>query len=115
MNEDYEILSTGYNGAPRGFPHCEDEGCLMIDGHCANSLHAEQNAIVQAAKRGTSLKGAILYVTHTPCPVCVKLLINLGISRLKIKAKYRDEEFPTVQWLTDADILFDYWDEESQL
>lgn len=111
ITQDYEILSTGYNGAPRGFTHCEDNGCLIIDGHCANSIHAEQNAIVQAAKRGTSLKNSILYVTHTPCTVCTKLLINLGISEISIRDRYREEEFPSLEWFSNANIKISFWNE----
>src|SRR5919204_5958156 len=64
------ILSTGYNGAPHGLPHCTEVGCKIVDGHCIRTLHAEQNAIVHGALYGVSLKGSTLYVTCQPCNNC---------------------------------------------
>lgn len=85
---DNRILTTGFNGAPSGLDHCSDIGCLMIDGHCARSVHAEQNAIVQAALHGVSTKGATCYATHFPCIVCTKLLINAGVERVVYMQEY---------------------------
>ncbi len=73
------ILTTGYNGAPAGLPHCDDVGHLMENGHCIRTLHAEQNALIQAALHGVSTKGASLYVTHQPCFNCAKMIVNAGI------------------------------------
>jgi dCMP deaminase len=64
---DRRILTTGYNGAPAGLPHCDDVGHLLVDGHCVRTLHAEQNALIQAALHGVSTEGATAYVTHQPC------------------------------------------------
>ena len=64
---DKTILSTGYNGSIRGLPHCSDVGCVMEDGHCVSTVHAEANAIIQAAKNGVSIEGAELYTTASPC------------------------------------------------
>ena len=91
------ILTTGYNGAPKGLQHCPPdgaekpwpEGCL-INGHCARSVHAEQNAILQAALNGVSTRGATLYVTCQPCSACAKMIINAGIVRVVFAGDYPD-------------------------
>lgn len=87
------ILTTGYNGAPHGLPHCTDEGvgCKIQDGHCIRTLHAEQNAIVQGAHNGVSLRGATLYVTCQPCNNCAKMIINAGIVKVVFDGDYPDE------------------------
>lgn len=78
ISDDHEILSTGYNGAPRGLPHCK-EGC---EGKCPTSVHAEANAIVQAAKRGSRLEGSTLFVTRFPCAQCAMLIVNLRVKEV---------------------------------
>jgi dCMP deaminase len=88
---DRRILTTGYNGSPAGLPHCDDAGHLMIDGHCVRTLHAEQNAIIQAALHGVSIQGATAYVTHQPCLTCAKMIINAGIQRVIYAGDYPDE------------------------
>lgn len=88
---DRTVLSTGYNGSVRGLPHCEDEGCVMEDGHCITTVHAEANAILQAAKNGVSVDGAELYTTASPCWNCFKLIANAGIRRIYYGEFYRDE------------------------
>ena len=85
------ILATGYNGAPAGMDHCTDVGCLMVDGHCVRTLHAEQNAIIQAAQFGVSTRGAEIYVTSSPCLNCAKAIINAGIIRVWYWQGYPDE------------------------
>ena len=85
------ILTTGYNGAPAGLPHCTEVGCLMVNGHCARTLHAEQNAIIQAALHGVSTDGATIYVTHQPCLICAKMIINAGIARVVYGGDYPDD------------------------
>jgi len=87
---DRRILTTGYNGAPSGLPHCDDAGHLMIDGHCVRTLHAEQNAIIQAALHGVTIDGATIYVTHQPCLSCAKMIINAGIRRVAYAGNYPD-------------------------
>ena len=94
---DKRILSTGYNGAPRGLPHCPDEGSnkdwpegCMRAGHCIRSLHAEQNALLQAAMIGTPCEGATVYVTCLPCNMCAKMIINGGIARVIYEGDYPD-------------------------
>lgn len=95
--KDKQILSTGYVGAPKGLPHCDETGHLMMkrvneDGslsdHCVRTTHAEQNAIVQAAANGTAIKGATIYCTMEPCMVCAKMIINAGIKRVVCKRMY---------------------------
>ena len=88
---DKRILTTGYNGSPRGLPHCSEVGCLMDNGHCVRTLHAEQNAIIQAALHGVITEGAIIYVTHQPCFNCAKTIINAGISEIVYGKEYRDD------------------------
>ncbi len=85
---DKRILTTGYNGSPAGQEHCDDIGHLFVDGHCVRTIHAETNAIIQAALHGVSTKGATCYVTHYPCLNCTKALINAGISRLVYETAY---------------------------
>ncbi|OQY25885.1 MAG: dCMP deaminase [Anaerolineaceae bacterium 4572_32.1] len=88
---DKRILTTGYNGSPTGLPHCTEAGCLMVNGHCVRTLHAEQNAIIQAALHGVSTDGATIYVTHQPCLVCAKMIINAGIVRVVYGGDYPDD------------------------
>lgn len=88
---DRRILTTGYNGAPHGLPHCIDVGCKIVDGHCLRTLHAEQNAIVQAALNGVSTRSASVYVTCQPCNACAKMIINAGIERVVFEGDYPDD------------------------
>jgi dCMP deaminase len=88
---DRTVLSTGYNGSIRGLPHCEDVGCVMEDGHCITTVHAEANAILQAAKNGVSIDGAEIYTTASPCWNCFKLIANAGIRRISFGEFYREE------------------------
>ena len=83
------ILTTGYNGAPRGVPHCEEYGCDITQ-RCQLAAHAEQNAIAQAAANGVSCEGATVYVTCQPCSGCAKLMINAGIKRVVFEGEYPD-------------------------
>jgi len=85
------ILTTGYNGAPSGLPHCTEVGCLMVNDHCVRTLHAEQNAIIQGALHGVDVCDSTLYVTHQPCLVCAKMIINAGIDRVVYAGDYPDE------------------------
>lgn len=90
--KDRRILTTGYNGAPAGLPHCDEVGHLMIGGHCVRTLHAEQNAIIQAALHGVGVAGSALYVTHQPCLTCAKMIINAGIRRVVYAGHYPDAD-----------------------
>ena len=82
------ILSTGYNGAPRGLPHCDDVGHEIVDGHCVRTVHAEANAIAQAARNGAAIEGAIIYLTISPCYDCFKMMVNAGIKEVFYKQFY---------------------------
>jgi dCMP deaminase len=84
------ILSTGYNGSIRGMPHCSDVGHMMEDGHCVATIHAEANAIIQAARNGVMIEGATNYVTASPCWSCFKQLANAGVVRIVYGEFYRD-------------------------
>ena len=96
--KDKRILSTGYNGAPKGVPHCTPEPCLRhtsivpsgVRHELCRGLHAEQNAIIQAACYGVPIDGAVIYVTNQPCIICTKMLINCGISHFLYRHPYRD-------------------------
>ena len=79
---DKIILSTGYNGSIRGMPHCDDVGHMMENDHCIATVHAEANAIIQAARNGTAIDNADIYVTASPCWNCFKLIANSGIRRI---------------------------------
>jgi dCMP deaminase len=88
---DRTILSTGYNGSIRGMPHCTDEGHMMENDHCVATIHAEANAIIQAARNGVMIEGATNYVTASPCWHCFKQLANAGVQRICYGEFYRDD------------------------
>ncbi|MBW2614595.1 MAG: cytidine/deoxycytidylate deaminase family protein [Deltaproteobacteria bacterium] len=96
--KDKRILATGYNGAPSGLRHCEEVGCLREDTsipsgqrhELCRGLHAEQNAIIQAAYHGFSIRGAMLYCTNKPCVICSKMLINAGVRKILYEDGYDD-------------------------
>lgn len=93
---DRTILSTGYNGSIRGMPHCSEEGHMMENDHCVATIHAEANAIIQAAKNGVMIDGGSCYVTASPCWNCFKQLANAGIRRIVFGEFYRDERIFSV-------------------
>lgn len=106
ITQEYEIITTGYNGAPRGLVHCDEQNHLLDkNGRCIRAVHAEQNAIIQAAKHGVSLKNSILYVTHYPCQICQKMLINLGIKEIRYKEYYK----PDHDWIKSTTIEAKPW------
>jgi dCMP deaminase len=88
---DKTILSTGYNGSVRGLPHCDDVGHMMEDNHCVATIHAEANAIIQAAKNGVRVDGADIYITASPCWNCFKIVTNAGIKNIYYGEFYRDD------------------------
>lgn len=88
---DRTILSTGYNGSLRGAPHCDEAGHDMENDHCVRTVHAEANAVAQAAKHGVRIDQAEIYVTASPCLTCFKLIANSGIVKIYFKEFYRDE------------------------
>ncbi|MBR5316250.1 MAG: cytidine/deoxycytidylate deaminase family protein [Firmicutes bacterium] len=98
--KDKHIIATGYNGAPRGLKHCDElGGCLrqkmqIPSGQrheLCRALHAEQNAIIQAATLGQSVEGGTIYITHQPCVICAKMIINAGLSRIVVREGYPDD------------------------
>jgi len=98
--KDKRIITTGYVGAPKGLPHCDDAGHLMksvdhgngkVSQHCVRTNHAEENAIVQAAKFGMSVEGAIIYSNMVPCFTCAKMIINSGIKRVVARYRYHSD------------------------
>lgn len=107
--QDKHIIATGYNGAPKGLEHCAERGGCMREQmgvpsgerhELCRALHAEQNAIIQAATLGHSIEGASIYITHQPCAICAKMIINAGIERIIVKSGYPDEM--AVQILKEA-------------
>jgi len=89
---DKEVLATGYNGSIAKTKHCDDIGHLMVNGHCVRTIHAEINAIAQAAKHGVSISGATIYVTAQPCWNCFKVIANSGIQKIFYKEDYRSDK-----------------------
>jgi len=119
---DKQVLATGYVGSPAGLPHCDDVGHLMkkviqengeISEHCVRTVHAEQNAICQAARRGVSIEGATLYQRMTPCRTCAMMLINCGIKKIVCERKYQLAE-ESEQLLAEAGIELVYKYDEQQ-
>ena len=108
--KDKRILATGYNGAPAGLKHCEEVGCIRQNAsipsgerhELCRGLHAEQNAIIQAAYHGISIAGSTLYCTNKPCVICSKMLINAGIGKIFYEQGYDDPLAD--QMITEADI-----------
>lgn len=118
--KDKQILVTGYVGSPKGLPHCDDVGHLLkktihedgrITQHCVRTVHAEQNAITQAARRGIALQGATLYVRMTPCRTCSMLIINTGIERVVCQKKYHAAE-ESEAMMREAGIALEYLSED---
>ena len=107
------ILASGYNGAPSGLPHCTEVGCLVyqsrnpdgqVEENCYRTIHAEINAIAQAAKNGVSIGDADIYVTHTPCIHCLKVLINTGIKRIFYDREYKLETVRALLGTSDVQL-----------
>jgi len=116
LAKDKNILATGYNGPPSGTAHCIDVGCLREklgipsgERHeICRGLHAEQNAIIQAAKHGTAITGSVLYCTNLPCVICSKMIINAGITRIVYEEGYPDNLGQ--EMLAEAGILLERLD-----
>lgn len=117
--KDKRILSTGYNGAPKGCRHCIDIGCIREKMNIPSgqrhelcrATHAEQNAIVQAAYSGTSVAGGTLYCTTQPCVLCAKMAINAGIQRIVYDGEYPDEL--SLELLREAGVEIDIFGENN--
>ncbi len=118
--KDKQVLVTGYVGSPIGLPHCDEVGHLFkktyhedgtITTHCVRTVHAEQNAICQAAKRGIALEGSTLYCRMTPCRTCAMLIINCGIKRVVCEKKYHAGE-ESEQMFKEAGIDLVFFNDE---
>lgn len=119
---DNQILVTGYVGSPAGLPHCDEAGHLMkrmlhsdgsVSQHCVRTVHAEQNAICQAAKRGITIDGATVYCRMTPCRTCAMLIINCGIRRVVCERHYHDEA-DSMAMFGEAGIRIEHLEDEVQ-
>jgi dCMP deaminase len=110
---DKVILSTGYNGSLRGAPHCNDVGHDMENGHCVRTMHAEANAVAQAAKNGVNINNSEIYVTASPCLNCFKLIANCGITTIYYKEFYRDERIN--RYAQEAGVKLVYMGSETQI
>jgi dCMP deaminase len=119
---DRQLLVSGYVGSPAGFPHCDEVGHQMkkithedgvITDHCMRTIHAEQNAICQAAKLGISIAGATIYTRMTPCRTCAMLIINCGIERVVCERKYHAGG-ESEKMFEDASVKLDYQFDELQ-
>jgi len=98
--KDRHIISTGYNGAPHGLPHCTDEGCITnAEGRCVRTVHAEVNAILHARE---DVRGSIVYCTHHPCEACLNVLIQAGVARVIYKQSYKS---PTLDKIPRGGVL----------
>lgn len=99
VDERNSIIASGYNGAPRGMPHCSDVGCLLEGGHCVRAVHAEINAIASAARNGISLEGCSAYCTLLPCINCMQAMLACGIRVVNFDDSYRRREQANVHRL----------------
>ncbi len=122
ITKNNEIVSIGYNGAPKGLKHCSElGGCLRTLNHIPSgtrqefcrAVHAEQNAIIQAAKQGVSILGGTLYVTTYPCSICARMIINSELKRIVYKGDYMDDNSKAM--LAEADIVVEHFDEAKRL
>lgn len=116
---DKQILVTGYVGAPKGLPHCDEIGHQMkstthedgsVTQHCVRTTHAEQNAIVQAAKLGVAIDGATVYCKMTPCSICAKMIINSGVVRIVCEKRYHAGS-ESEEMFRQVGIALDYFDD----
>jgi len=88
--KDKNVIATGYNGSIPGDEHCDESGCLIVDNHCVRTVHAEMNALIQAAKHGVVVEGSTAYITNMSCTTCAKALISAGIRRIVIFSEFHD-------------------------
>jgi len=90
--KERHVIATGYNGSVSGLPHCDDEGHDMVEGHCIRTIHAEMNALAQAARYGTRVDGGTIYTTASPCWACFRVLANAGIRLFVYAEDYRGQD-----------------------
>jgi dCMP deaminase len=109
---DHHIISTGYNGTPRGVPHCEERGCIRERMNIPSGerhemccgVHAEQNAIIQAAVHGTGILGADMYITNVPCMICSKMIVNAEIRNIHFATDYCQQDYAALTFLKDIGV-----------
>lgn len=100
---DNQLLTTGYNGAPRRLPHCLEVGCELEGGHCVRALHAEANALLQAARLGIKVEGSICYSTHRPCLRCTCQLSQAGVIAVRYLEAYNSDDLALAEgWARKA-------------
>jgi dCMP deaminase len=118
--KDKNILATGYNGAPSRVAHCSDVGCLREQmeipsgerHEICRGLHAEQNGIIQAARHGINLSGSTVYITDSPCLICAKMLINVGVTRIMCSEGYPDKL--SEDMLAEAGLVLEFYVEKGR-
>lgn len=111
--KDNRIISTGYNGAPPGLPHCDEVGHLFEEGHCVRTIHSEHNVLLQVARlQGASTEGATLYSKYAPCIHCAKYIIGCGIKRVVFSKIYRNGH--VVDYLKSAGVRVDIYQETTK-
>jgi dCMP deaminase len=91
---DNKIIGMGYNDSPENFPTCEEDGCMIIDGHCQRTEHGELSALKECLRKQKDVKGATVYVTHQPCFYCTKFMLGLGLKEVVFLNRYPDERTP---------------------
>jgi len=102
--KDNKIIASGYNGAPKKLPHCDDIGCLIVNGHCIRTIHAEQNALLQAGQRA---EGGTMYCIAIPCPICFKMIIQSGIKRIVYIDAYKKDD--SNYWIENGGVEIEQW------
>jgi len=111
--KDNRIISTGYNGAPPGLAHCDEDGHLLEEGHCVRTIHGEHNALLQAADQGgTSTVGSTMYTKYSPCIHCAKYIVACGVKRVVIGKVYRNSK--AVDYLKEAGVQVDVYQENPE-
>ena len=99
ITKDNRIIATGYNGSLPGTGHCDESGHFLVDDHCIRTVHAEMNSLMFCARNGINVEGCIVYITHSPCPLCTKLLVMAGIKKVYYLEQYKIDENPFIAYL----------------
>jgi dCMP deaminase len=111
--KENRIIATGYNGSPAGLPHCSDVGHLLEEGHCVRTIHGEHNALLQAARQGsTSTNGSTMYTKYSPCVHCTKYIISCGVKRVVVGKTYRNSQ--AIDMLKEAGVEVEIYQEKPE-
>lgn len=105
ITRNNRILATGYNGSIPGAPHCDDVGHLMVDNHCIRTVHAEANAILQAARHGVSVDEGTIYTTASPCWACFQKIVTVGLERVVFVERYGDSRIHEAAGAADVELV----------